>query len=117
MLAKIAEEALQAYNDPFFFNVFVVCNVIAFICWIATLLTDNYSHVDRLWSIVPTVYAWAFVYSAYYDTPRVYKVESLADLLEPRNSNLLRMVLMSSLMTLWSIRLTYNFWRKGKQAC
>lgn len=29
-------------------------------CWIWSLLTDNYSHVDRLWSILPVFYVAAF---------------------------------------------------------
>jgi steroid 5-alpha reductase family enzyme len=49
--------------------------------------------VDRLWSIVPVVYVWVFAAAA-----------GLSDA---------RLVLMAVLVTLWGIRLTANFARKG----
>jgi steroid 5-alpha reductase family enzyme len=55
-----------------------------------TTFTKNYSFVDRSWSIVPVVYSWIFT-----------------DFSQPRT------ILMSSLVTLWGMRLTWNFNRKG----
>ena len=55
-------------------------------------MTRNNSQVDKLWSILPIAYLW--VVAAYGDfSPRL--------------------VLMSSLVTLWGIRLTTNFALKG----
>jgi steroid 5-alpha reductase family enzyme len=55
-------------------------------------LTHNNSQVDKLWSILPIVYLW--VIAGYGDfSPRL--------------------VLMSTLVTLWGIRLTANFALKG----
>lgn len=54
--------------------------------------TGNYSQVDKLWSIMPGLYAWTMVYLSGFAP---------------------RQLLAASLITLWSIRLTYNFGRKG----
>ena len=61
-------------------------------CFIAGELTKNYSQVDRLWSTIPIVYCWYFTYSSGMDE---------------------RLILMSSLVTIWGLRLSFNFARKG----
>jgi steroid 5-alpha reductase family enzyme len=74
----------------------VVALVAAGVClftWISSLLTREYSWVDRLWSIVPVVYVWIFAAFA-----------GLADV---------RLDVMAVLVTLWGARLTFNFARKG----
>jgi steroid 5-alpha reductase family enzyme len=63
------------------------------LCWIASLLTGEYSWVDRLWSIVPIVYVAVFAAAA-----------GFADA---------RLNTMLVLVALWGLRLTYNFARKG----
>ena len=65
---------------------------VAFLCYGVGELTGNVSQVDKLWSIVPVVYAWIITGQGGYDS---------------------RMVLMSVLATLWGVRLTYNFSRHG----
>ena len=55
-------------------------------------ITNNNSQVDKLWSILPILYVWVVTYYGNY-TPRL--------------------VLMSLLVTLWGLRLTYNFARHG----
>ncbi len=65
--------------------------VIAY-CFIVGELSRNNSQVDKLWSIVPIAYVW--------------QMTALAGMNE-------RMVLMSVLVTIWGIRLTYNFARRG----
>ena len=65
---------------------------IAMFCFVASLVTGNYSWVDRLWSITPVVYVWYFFM---------------------RNPNNVRLLVMSTLAMVWGLRLTYNFARKG----
>jgi len=60
-------------------------------CWILGELTSNISQVDKIWSIIPFVFCW-------YITSYSWHAKS---------------VLMSSLATVWGIRLTYQFARKG----
>ncbi len=64
--------------------------------WILSLLTREYSWVDRIWSIVPVVYLWVYAIST--------------DLLDAR------LTVMAVLGTLWGVRLTFNFARKGGYA-
>ena len=65
---------------------------IAFACFAVGELTGNCSQVDKLWSITPIIYTWYFAFAGHWDS---------------------RMVLMAVLATLWGVRLTYNFSRKG----
>ncbi len=61
-------------------------------CIVVGEITRNNSQVDKLWSIIPTAYAWYITYAGGMDS---------------------RMVLMSILVTIWSARLTFNFARRG----
>ena len=58
-----------------------------------SIISGNYSMVDRIWSISPFVYAWFFVFST---KPLTW-----------------RGLIFGLLPTLWGVRLTYNFARKG----
>jgi steroid 5-alpha reductase family enzyme len=72
-----------------------VCGVVAFACWLLSVVTREYSWVDRIWSIVPAVYAWLFAWEAGFTG---------------------RAVLLALLATAWGARLTFNFARKGGYA-
>ena len=61
-------------------------------CFIAGLITRNYSHVDRLWSLLPPFYALIWLPS-FADNPRY--------------------LIAAGLVILWGARLTFNFARKG----
>jgi len=62
------------------------------VCFLAGLFTRNYSHVDRLWSVLPPIFAiiWLFEF------------EDQISYLIP-----------SFLVLFWGIRLTFNFRRRG----
>lgn len=66
--------------------------VIALACFVIGEFAGNVSQTDKLWSITPVIYAWYLTSLAGWDP---------------------RMVLMSSLATVWGARLTYNFSRHG----
>jgi len=70
-----------------------IAGAVCALTWIASLLTGEHSWVDRLWSIVPVVYVWVFAIST-----------QLQDA---------RLTIMAVLVTLWGVRLTFNFARKG----
>lgn len=61
-------------------------------CFIVGELTQNNSQMDKLWSLLPEVYIW---------------------IIAIKGGMNLRLVVMASLATLWGIRLTFNFARKG----
>jgi len=69
------------------------CAALAAACWLGSIVTGNYSQVDRLWSIAPSIYVAWFASRA-----------GFADL---------RLDVMLVLTILWGARLTYNFARKG----
>ena len=64
---------------------------VVLLCFIVSEITRNYSQVDKLWSLMPLAYAWIAVVA--FPSPRLF--------------------LMASLVTVWGIRLSYNFYRKG----
>ncbi|MEN0085641.1 MAG: DUF1295 domain-containing protein [Leifsonia sp.] len=78
----------------------IVCLwILAAVCaatWVLSLITNEHSWVDRIWSIVPVVYVWVFAGAA-----------GLTDV---------RLDLLAVLVTLWGARLTFNFARKGGYA-
>ncbi len=71
-----------------------ICGGVALGCWLASVLTHEYSWVDRLWSVVPVVYLWVFA----------------------ARSGDARTTLVAVLVTLWGVRLTFNFARRGGYA-
>src|SRR5262245_50406128 len=71
----------------------LLCVVLAAACWLLSIVTRNYSQVDRLWSIAPPLYAVLFPAQASFRDPRLD--------------------VMAVLTVLWGARLTYNFARKG----
>ncbi|WP_395243346.1 DUF1295 domain-containing protein [Agromyces sp. MMS24-K17] len=70
----------------------ILCAAITAATWLASVLTHEYSWVDRIWSIAPIAYVWILAAGGGF-TPRL--------------------VLMGLLVTAWGIRLTLNFARKG----
>ncbi|QWT23153.1 DUF1295 domain-containing protein [Subtercola sp. PAMC28395] len=71
----------------------IVSAAVCAVVWILSVATREYSWVDRLWSVVPVAYAWIFAGAAGFTDARLTVV--------------------ASLITLWGIRLTFNFARKG----
>jgi len=74
----------------------IICLIIAgcsaLFCFIVGEISHNNSQMDKLWSILPEVYLW---------------------IMAAENGMNIRSIIMASLATLWGIRLTYNFARKG----
>jgi len=73
-----------------------ICAAVAAACWVLSLLTREYSWVDRLWSILPVVYVGWFAWAA--------------------GAHDARLTLMAVLVATWGTRLTFNFARKGGYA-
>lgn len=74
----------------------LVCASVAGLCWLLSVLTREYSWVDRLWSIMPPVYVGIYAFATSFRDPRL--------------------VLMAALTALWGARLTFNYARKGGYA-
>lgn len=69
-----------------------ICGGSALFCFVVGELTHNNSQMDKLWSLLPIAYTWVIAIKGGMDT---------------------RLVVMAVLATLWGIRLTFNFARKG----
>ncbi|MFK7737037.1 MAG: DUF1295 domain-containing protein [Pirellulaceae bacterium] len=73
-------------------TVFVIAVVVIALCFAIGELTGNVSQTDKLWSLMPIVYTWTVTCFGSFSP---------------------RLVLMSLLVTIWGLRLTYNFAKKG----
>lgn len=69
-----------------------ICAAVVVASFLFGWTTDEYSWVDRIWSIAPVIYSWFFTLRAWPDA---------------------RLIILSVLITFWGARLTYNFARKG----
>jgi steroid 5-alpha reductase family enzyme len=85
--APLSEPQMAMMMDMFYLMLGV-----AGLCFVVSEITRNCSQVDKLWSIMPILYTWYFAYAGEWDT---------------------RMVLMAVLATIWGLRLTFNFARRG----
>ena len=79
-------------SNQVFNTLIIIMLVTILVCFIVGELTRNFSQVDKIWSLIPLVYSWV-VYAAFPNSPRI--------------------LLMTLLVTIWGLRLTYNFSRKG----
>jgi steroid 5-alpha reductase family enzyme len=86
------DDPLTALQSSTLTKVVVIYLVAAIICFIVSTIANNYSQVDKLWSIMPLPYTWVVAWESGFET---------------------RLVLMAVLVSIWGIRLTYNFSRRG----
>jgi len=86
------DEPLTAEQHRILTGSLYICLGVAMTCFLLSEATRNYSQVDKIWSVVPVVYAWYIACAGGMDD---------------------RMILMAVLVTIWGARLTYNFSRRG----
>lgn len=86
------DEPLTEMQTDTLMDLIVIYLVAAGVCFMVSVISGNYSQVDKLWSIMPIAYVWI--------------VATQTDF-EPR------IVLMAVMVTVWGLRLTYNFNRRG----
>ncbi|MCQ2585478.1 MAG: DUF1295 domain-containing protein [Treponema sp.] len=84
--------ALDAVQIATLKTLVTVCGCSALYCFVAGELSKNNSQMDKLWSILPEVYLW---------------IIAVQGGMKPR------LVIMAVIGTVWGIRLTYNFAKKG----
>ena len=70
----------------------IVCGSAALYCFVVGEISRNNSQMDKLWSVLPIVYTWIIAIKGEFNP---------------------RLVVFAILVTLWGIRLTFNFARKG----
>lgn len=84
---KLDGEQLQVLK-----TLVIIAACSATFCFIVGEATGNNSQMDKLWSLLPIAYTWVIAVKGGLNT---------------------RLVVMAVLATLWGIRLTFNFARKG----
>jgi steroid 5-alpha reductase family enzyme len=65
---------------------------LALTAYVLSLITSDFSWVDRMWSTVPVLYAWVYASASEFNT---------------------RTTIVAVLVTIWGARLSYNFARRG----
>ena len=70
----------------------IICGGSALYCFVVGELAHNNSQMDKLWSLLPIAYTWVIAAKSGFQ---------------------IRTTLIAVLVTLWGIRLTFNFARKG----
>lgn len=91
-LAFRFDEPLNALQSAVLMKLVVVYVAAALLCFVISSVSKNYSQVDKLWSILPVVYTWIVAVESGFES---------------------RLVLMALLVSIWGIRLSYNFSRRG----
>jgi steroid 5-alpha reductase family enzyme len=92
VLAFTFDEALSTSQREILNELVVVYLAAALLCFAVSTLSKNYSQVDKLWSLIPIAYVW---------------ITAVKSGMEPR------IVLMAVMVSVWGLRLTYNFSRRG----
>ena len=93
---------LSLLQEPFYSpSPLIVCVHVmlcaAFLCWLLSVIMHNYSQVDRLWSVLPAVYAWIYYNHAYFKTGGHFS---------GHNS---RILVMTGLVTAWGMTIIYKY--------
>ena len=84
--------ALDATQLSVLKTLLIIAACSAAFCFIVGELTGNNSQMDKLWSLLPIAYTW---------------------IIAAKGGMSARLVVMAVLATLWGVRLTFNFARKG----
>lgn len=85
-------QVLSAVQKDTLITLIYICAGSALYCFVVGELTLNNSQMDKLWSIIPLAYVWVTAFKSGFE---------------------LRVIIMAILVTIWGIRLTINFGRKG----
>ena len=71
---------------------FIICTASIAYCFIAGEISRNNSQMDKLWSVLPIAYVWVIAAMGGFKW---------------------RLIIIAAIVTLWGVRLTYNFAKKG----
>lgn len=78
-------------------GVMFLCACFITYCFVWSEICRNVSKVDQIWSITPFVYCWFLHFYHLHHNGFVHQ----------------RLLVVCVLTTIWGLRLTYNFWRRG----
>lgn len=75
-----------------FYILLIICGCSMLYCFVVGEISNNNSQMDKLWSLLPIAYTWVIAIKGGLD---------------------IRLIVYAILVTIWGIRLTINFARKG----
>lgn len=87
-------------NDAMAVGVAILVVIITY-SFVWSIVGNNASKVDQIWSITPVIFCWHFYVHS------TYQPQNMIPASNPR------LLLLCLLVTCWGVRLTYNFWRRG----
>lgn len=99
MAPPYLQQLMLGVDAPSLFTL-ALCALFAAYSFLRSLVDNNYSHTDRLWSITPAVYSIVYAIHTHMSCPTHDD----------------RALLMAALAAIWAVRLTYNFARRGGYA-
>jgi len=92
------------------------CATVTGLCYVVSIITSNFSQVDRVWTFLPTIYAAYYALlplwpnePPFFLAPYAPKSLGHSVLKDPSP----RAVLMLALVIVWMFRLSYNTYRRG----
>jgi len=92
ILAFLFDDPISPLQKTSLIKLIQIYLVMAFASFVVSAISNNYSQVDKLWSVMPIIYSWIIYWDSSFDS---------------------RVLLMSILVTIWGLRLSYNFSRHG----
>lgn len=76
----------------------VTAGILSILVFIISIINKNYSQVDRLWSILPVGYNLLFLFYPIFKYNEDFSIHQ---------------IIPTTIIVMWGIRLTYNYYRKG----
>lgn len=92
MSVVYSDMGLSAVQRETLKTLLIVCGCSIAYCFVVGEITQNFSQMDKLWSLLPIVYTWIITVRGGMET---------------------RLLIYALIVTAWGIRLTVNFGRKG----
>lgn len=117
MFVSTFTELIRPYYDDVVFTQSVsVLSAITVITFIISVVSDNFSIIDRIWSLLPPFYTWFFAISVFYAHYNPLTDGSAMDAFINYLTSHPKLAMLCIGSVLWGARLSYNFARKGGYA-
>lgn len=124
-LSGLPSSFMEDLASPMLLHSIYLCGFWVLLCFFISIISDNYSQVDKLWSIVPWFYVWQWqilLFATNYESAASNSAEPIASNHQVKQASSFLGVnvernesleMLTILTTLWGIRLTFNFYRRG----
>lgn len=107
---------ILTHEAPMFVWPVKFCVAMTAATYVLSILTNNVSQVDRVWTFLPTIYTTYYAFMPLFPSvPPAYFFPYTPDTIPASLKETFspRALLMASLVVTWMFRLSYNTWRRG----